>query len=754
MAKFKLPEPLKSWKVIQRLDDVNDNAVYRVSKKEIDGSITNAVLTQITYQGESYNDDNIDYLLNESDFIQSIIDIGRVSNYLAVATNENERKQKFDLFIVTEDIPTLSSVLQGKKMDEDEIVDFGIQMSEILEKLEENKIFHGNIKPENIYVTPHNRYKLGGFIDAESKVNDLTYVAPEIQRNEKADYTTDIYSTGLVMYAMDNEGLLPFEDSDVTPKEAMVKRFEGETVPAPQNGSEKLKSVIVIACQPESKNRWKNAGNLKNALNSIKSEKKEDEEPKENVIVPETTDFEENVFEDGNAKSDDTENDSVDKAETAAALGAGIAAGAVAAGAGIIAADAAGKDASAEIPETGDTSVEAPELSDTPAKAVEETKTPSDIEQLEAELDSKTDPGLSDNNSPADNDNYEIIDNTNIDAPADNEIDNRVFDNYQTKVFNLNEAISSGEKDYGDYFDEPDPEPEPQPESEAPEQQAKPVEFEDYTVFDDRNDPDAQKKKKSRKGLVAGIIIGIVVLLALIATFLYFAFQKGMFGGFNPFDNTQTTSATEEASVQSTTAGTTKQQSTTQPTTVAPTTQKPTDASAKSLIRVIGEPLETAKQMLEAEGYNVVIGEYYYDDFYYEGNVVSQYPEAYTEVEPGSTITLNISLGPEKKQSSQSSEEDEDDNNNNNNDSSGSGYSYSNSSYLSEDTVKNMSSSEVNLAINEIYARHGRIFTDPELDAYFRSKDWYTPKYTADEFDVGVFNEYEVYNFNLLGRYR
>ena len=85
------------------------------------------------------------------------------------------------------------------------------------------------------------------------------------------------------MYSLANEGQLPFEESDVTPKEAMVKRFEGETVPAPKNGSEKLKSVIVIACQPDAKNRWKNAGNLKNALNAINTELKEDEEAKENV---------------------------------------------------------------------------------------------------------------------------------------------------------------------------------------------------------------------------------------------------------------------------------------------------------------------------------------------------------------------------------------------------------------------------------------------------------------------------------------
>ena len=39
------------------------------------------------------------------------------------------------------------------------------------------------------------------------------------------------------------------------------------------------------------------------------------------------------------------------------------------------------------------------------------------------------------------------------------------------------------------------------------------------------------------------------------------------------------------------------------------------------------------------------------------------------------------------------------------------------------------------LARNEIYARHGRMFKDESIQEYFDSKDWYDPKYTADEFE-------------------
>ena len=151
--------------------------------------------------------------------------------------------------------------------------------------------------------------------------------------------------------------------------------------------------------------------------------------------------------------------------------------------------------------------------------------------------------------------------------------------------------------------------------------------------------------------------------------------------------------------------------------------------------------------MLEAEGFKVEIGEYYYDDFYYEGNVVSQSPEAYTEVKAGSVITLNISLGPEKKESSESSESDSDDDDD---EVVFSSCAY-NTSYLSKDEVEDMSREDLNLALNEIYARRGRIFTDPGLDSYFRSQDWYTPKYSASEFEKKVvFNDFEEKNINLI----
>ena len=62
-----------------------------------------------------------------------------------------------------------------------------------------------------------------------------------------------------------------------------------------------------------------------------------------------------------------------------------------------------------------------------------------------------------------------------------------------------------------------------------------------------------------------------------------------------------------------------------------------------------------------------------------------------------------------------------------------------------------MEREELNLALNEIYARRGRIFSDESLDSYFRSQSWYTPKYDADAFAKNVvFNDYEEKNIALI----
>ena len=62
--------------------------------------------------------------------------------------------------------------------------------------------------------------------------------------------------------------------------------------------------------------------------------------------------------------------------------------------------------------------------------------------------------------------------------------------------------------------------------------------------------------------------------------------------------------------------------------------------------------------------------------------------------------------------------------------------------------LRKMSDYSLYIARNEIPARHGYIFSDSELEGYFKSKDWYRGTLTGDEFRsiAGILNEKEEAN--------
>ena len=54
---------------------------------------------------------------------------------------------------------------------------------------------------------------------------------------------------------------------------------------------------------------------------------------------------------------------------------------------------------------------------------------------------------------------------------------------------------------------------------------------------------------------------------------------------------------------------------------------------------------------------------------------------------------------------------------------------------------------------NEIFARHGRMFNDQELQEYFKRQQWYVPQIAANDFDTSCLNEVEKYNVNIISVY-
>lgn len=746
-AHIKLPDSLKYWKIISRLPDDNGNEIYKVSKKDYDGTVISALLRYVVIKNDDYNIENTDFINDEASFLKTVSQSGDCFNYLDILVNNNPAKKKIEFFIVTEDLKSLSEVMKSKDFSESEVVDFGIQMSAILEKLESRNIYHGNINPDNIYVTFDGKYKLGGFSDFESKIEDMSFIAPEIFKKENADFTTDIYSLGLIMYSMSNSGTIPFESNEVSRDDAIKIRFDGKAVTAPKNGSEKLKSVIVIACQPNNDNRWKNAGNIKNALTSIKGEIA-NAIMNDSLIVPEATDFNENVFEEYDYNGfDDTAKSA---AEVLPVMGA-------------IADQKIESENSDKTPNeveeiTGSEAENSTSFDESPTEnenefiEIEEVTEVSDSSNNESEAnDNKSEESENHNEQSTENASNddeslkEIKSDSNSTEHDEFEIDNRVFETYEVQKKAKSFQEQAKEKDYGDFFE--DSEPVEKKKAEKDNSSEYDVENDkELNIFntDDFTDDDNTDSSKGKKNAVIITVCVIVTLAAL--GFITYCIISG-FGKNN--GNEATTSPTE---IETTVQSTTEKSTTVPPTTVAPTTV----AVDKTVTPVVGYGYSYAKKLLEQEGFTVEIGEYRYSEEWPEGYVIAQSPSGDTTAKSGTVVTLDISEGLIEPETTvapteapvQATKAQQ-------NQSNGTDNSYifanSSSSYLSKSDVSALSDNNLNLALNEIYARRGRIFKDSTLSSYFGSKSWYTPKYTSEEFLKNVtFNDYEQKNLQLM----
>ena len=77
----------------------------------------------------------------------------------------------------------------------------------------------------------------------------------------------------------------------------------------------------------------------------------------------------------------------------------------------------------------------------------------------------------------------------------------------------------------------------------------------------------------------------------------------------------------------------------------------------------------------------------------------------------------------------------------------------SDSRYLTDEDLAGYSSDQLELAKNEIYARHGRKFVTQRIADYFNSKSWYKGTEDPETFDNNqgdIFNEYEVANISKI----
>lgn len=78
---------------------------------------------------------------------------------------------------------------------------------------------------------------------------------------------------------------------------------------------------------------------------------------------------------------------------------------------------------------------------------------------------------------------------------------------------------------------------------------------------------------------------------------------------------------------------------------------------------------------------------------------------------------------------------------------------YSSDILVSDYDLCSLSPENLKLARNEIFARHGRLFKDENIQKYFDSRSWYNGYIQPEQFDDSVFSKIEKDNINLIKKY-
>ncbi len=78
-------------------------------------------------------------------------------------------------------------------------------------------------------------------------------------------------------------------------------------------------------------------------------------------------------------------------------------------------------------------------------------------------------------------------------------------------------------------------------------------------------------------------------------------------------------------------------------------------------------------------------------------------------------------------------------------------YPEASAKYLTNEDLRYLTKTELQIMRNEIFARHGYIFkTNPQMISYFNNQSWYTPRYNDVNY---LLSEIEKSNLDLIKSY-
>ena len=289
------------YRVVAKLGEGGMGVVYRAHDEVLHREVALKVVKK---------DANLDTATS-----QNLLHEARASSALAhpnICTIYEVGETNGELYIVMELVQgrSLRDLCGDTGLAPESVLRYGVQIASALARAHDKGIVHRDLKSANIVVTAEGLVKVLDFglakrigsdvspqdttwildsIREPSRVSGtLTYMAPEVLRGEGADYRTDLWALGVVLYEVAC-GHLPFSGRSVFEiSSAILTDMPSPLGPPVPPG---LWSIIQRCLAKEPMQRYQRAGEVQAALEAVQSALMASPEPVVDRSGPTTTVF-------------------------------------------------------------------------------------------------------------------------------------------------------------------------------------------------------------------------------------------------------------------------------------------------------------------------------------------------------------------------------------------------------------------------------------------------------------------------------
>lgn len=234
-SESEINELITPWKITKELGSGASGLVFEIARGPVRGALKvipipsdeseiemNRARGMSDEEISAYYRDVADNIISTIQTIRSFGNQKNIVNYSQPAKFINSDNIGWTVFVPMELLQPIDTVFpKGEIPNRKEVIRLGIEVCDALQVCHEGKLMHRDIKPENILIDGQGNYKIVDFGIARIKEKTITnisargtenYMAPEIIKKETShsnDFTADLYSLGIVLFELLNDGRFP-----------------------------------------------------------------------------------------------------------------------------------------------------------------------------------------------------------------------------------------------------------------------------------------------------------------------------------------------------------------------------------------------------------------------------------------------------------------------------------------------------------------------------------------------------------------